>query len=321
MAMSETKLDTDQKYRYNGKELQEETEWLDYGARMYDASLGRWHVVDPMSDLLEASSSYVYALNNPMNFIDEDGELPIYINGRVSHDSERRTSSYWSTALLNTIKSSGIANPGGEEHFVDGDRFRLKVGRSSATRKEKTFNGGWVHGNSPNERTRAGYQFGLNDFQNVLRKLQRDKESGKIIEKIQIYTHSRGAAFGVGYTQALLEKISKNVDQFNDPNNVIQFVLNLAPHQSASLISPIENSFSMHHDKDWLSGNDMGGLYVAFSSNVGDKMLEAHSTSSFVNEVNAFIKTFLKEGVNQQTIIDFINVMGSKYNIIVDVYF
>lgn len=86
---------------------------LDYGARFYDAEIGRWNVVDPKAELLEMSSPYVYSLNSPVNFIDKDGELPIYINGKTSYDSEREDRSYWDAQLLRTIAGSGIPNPGG----------------------------------------------------------------------------------------------------------------------------------------------------------------------------------------------------------------
>ncbi|OYU94574.1 MAG: hypothetical protein CFE21_14955 [Bacteroidetes bacterium B1(2017)] len=82
-------LKEDIKYRFhfNGKESDKEINGTgndyDFGARIYDARLGKWFSLDAFQDVYIALSPYTYAADNPINIIDRAGHLLKDKNGNI----------------------------------------------------------------------------------------------------------------------------------------------------------------------------------------------------------------------------------------------
>ena len=65
-------------YKFNGKELDEETGLYYYGARYMEPVASIWYGVDPLAEKNVATSGYVYTLDNPIHMVDPDGRDSYY---------------------------------------------------------------------------------------------------------------------------------------------------------------------------------------------------------------------------------------------------
>ena len=238
-------------------EVHDNTNYYDLGARFYDGRIARTLSIDPETDLYPHVSPFAYVLNNPVNAVDPDGRLVIFINGlrlwKGAADQEpimggggiynEQTAGalrdYWK------IKSNAFGrNVDIAESFMQriGDRNAYFTSGSSTWDSEA--NPGWFRKNVLGIRSR--YDEGVskaNKFHKMVKKGKITLEDG---ETIKIVTHSQGGAHGEGMANRLIEL-----------GYTVEVIYNITPHQPTDMSNPGKvRGVQYSHPGDAISSDD-----------------------------------------------------------------
>jgi RHS repeat-associated protein len=115
------------RYGFSGHEKVDEISGdgnqIDMGARFLDVRLGRTSSIDPKAQFYPSTSPYAYALNTPIQAIDPDGKVVIFING--NHYGDGGKAEYWrqySKKLVWDRKPSQWMDPG-EYHYEKVEKY------------------------------------------------------------------------------------------------------------------------------------------------------------------------------------------------------
>jgi len=224
-------------------------------SRMYDPALGRWWSQDQLADAYVDFSPYTYVLNNPLKFVDPDGQKVIYVNGHWQQGmlgnwigSSRSAAMYWGEGFVR--EASRFFNDGqrGNGMFIDGSSQ-------------------WGGDESGSQRYTRGYEYAKEHYEELIADMRKD-------ETFKIVTHSEGGAFGAGIAAYLLEQ-----------GKTVETVVHLSPDEADEFETPEgPNTYQVNYGGDpvvgttEVKGTDKSGVVDKFSKMM-DKLQYSHGST------------------------------------------
>ena len=268
-----------QPYRFGGKELitANGLNEYDFGGRQYYSAVPGFTKPDRMAEKYPWLSPYLYCANNPVNAIDPDGNIVIFVNGFHCGDGGR--SEYWNgvdTSIQQVLNDDHTA-------YIDGSFGGVVY---AGTTMGTLLLGCDCSNLSASNRYWLGYDKGKNEAERIYKKI-RDNETIKII------THSMGAVAAKGFAKALLQYAASN----NLDSRII-LELDLAPFEWWAQAGNKEiPNYTISHWYDIVAGASFMRNSVNFrthSKKSDFNPLDEHSIDSFNDDVKTVLDGILK---------------------------
>ena len=261
-------------FAFNAKENDNEVKGLgnsvDFGDRIYDPRKGGWSSIDKKVDQYPSVNPYCFALNTPIQAIDPNGKLVIFINGM--HDGTGGRREYWEgidkriMAKMGDFKSmyfdgaiGGASNT--KKSALDGFKNSCFFGGLGVGIYTAALNVSFASNVNYNVRMKAGEKMGKEKAAEIFANL-------KDGETIKIVAHSMGTAYSRGFVKALNDYQNNN-KQYE--NVVIEYELDINSFNGSKLSrSPFvkQTDYISNKGDNVANGGILGNIIGSSDSNI-----------------------------------------------------